>query len=48
MKKRLSWLFLGLANSLVLGIPSGISAAPSAATMLLLSTGAVLFGLLKK
>ncbi|HOQ04385.1 MAG TPA: hypothetical protein PKY88_04150 [Anaerohalosphaeraceae bacterium] len=48
MKRCLGWLFLGLVNSLVLGIPSGASAAPSAATTLLLSTGALLFGLLKK
>ncbi|MEJ5258817.1 MAG: hypothetical protein WHS88_01360 [Anaerohalosphaeraceae bacterium] len=48
MKKALGWILLGLVNSLAVGIPSSVPAVPSAATMLMLSTGAVLLGLLKK
>lgn len=48
MKKYIGWLLLGFANSLAVGVPSWMPAAPSAATMVLLSTGAVFFGLLKK
>jgi hypothetical protein len=48
MKKIIGWILLGAANSLALGVPTCVPAAPSAATMLLLSTGAVVLGLLKK
>lgn len=48
MKKRIGWILLGFANGLTLGVPSWVPSAPSAATMVLLSAGAVLFGLLKK
>ncbi|MBP6125026.1 MAG: hypothetical protein KA469_03955 [Phycisphaerae bacterium] len=49
MKKFGGWIFLGLLNSVVLGAPcSAVPALPSSSSMLLISIGAVLLGLVKK
>ncbi|HOM61514.1 MAG TPA: hypothetical protein PLX18_09195 [Anaerohalosphaeraceae bacterium] len=49
MKKFGGWIFLGLLNGVVFAAPcSAVPALPSSSSMLLISIGAVLLGLVKK
>jgi hypothetical protein len=49
MKKFGGWILLGLVNSVVFAAPcSTVHTLPSSSSMLLMSIGAVLLGLVKK